>query len=79
MSVSSSTQSVNVTLPTENVYQFAVSANTDKFSSGMVWVTCNILHNKGEEEEIFNSLQKKSPKIRVLFSNVNCNLISSQK
>ena len=44
--VSSSTRSYNVTLPSENVYQFAVAANTEKYSSGMVWATCTILHNK---------------------------------
>ncbi len=39
-------RSVNITLPTNNVYQFAVAANTETYSSGMVWATCTILHNK---------------------------------
>ena len=46
--VPSSTRSYNVTLPSENVYQFAVAANTEKYSSGMVWATYTILHNKLE-------------------------------
>lgn len=36
-----------MTLPTTDIYQFAVSANTRAYSSGMVWATCTILHNKG--------------------------------
>ena len=46
MDVSNSTRSVNVTLPSNNVYQFAVAANTETYSSGMVWATCTIIHNK---------------------------------
>ena len=41
----------NITLPTDDVYQFAVSANAIDRSSGMIWATCTILHNKGK----FNS------------------------
>ena len=37
---------MNISLPSNNVYQFAVAANTKNFSSGMVWSTCTILHNK---------------------------------
>ena len=33
-------------MPTDNVYQFAVAANTLDYSSGMSWATCTILHNK---------------------------------
>ena len=45
--VGNETRTLNVTLPTENIYQFAVAANTARYSSGMVWATCTILHNKG--------------------------------
>ena len=41
--------STNVTVPTDQVYQFAVSANTKNYSSGMAWTTCTILHDKGKE------------------------------
>ena len=46
LTVDKSNHTVNVTLPTENVYQFAVAANTLDYSSGMSWATCTILHNK---------------------------------
>ncbi|CAD6201388.1 GSCOCT00000191001.2-RA-CDS [Cotesia congregata] len=37
----------NITVPSpEKVYQFAVSANTEKASSGMVWASCTVIHNK---------------------------------
>ena len=39
-------KTMNITLPTPDVYQFAVAANTRQWSSGMVWATCTILHNK---------------------------------
>ena len=39
-------RTVNITLPTPDVYQFAVAANTRAASSGMVWATCTILHDK---------------------------------
>ena len=45
--VGTDTRTVNITLPTENIYQFAVAANTLDLSSGMVWATCTVLHNKG--------------------------------
>ena len=38
---------VNITLPTSDIYQFAVAANAQDRSSGMIWATCTILHNKG--------------------------------
>ena len=44
--VNKTQMSLNVTLPTNHVYQFAVAANTQKYSSGMIWATCTILHNK---------------------------------
>ena len=42
----SSVRIANITLPTSDVYQFAVSANTHEASSGMVWATCTILHDR---------------------------------
>lgn len=30
----------------DKVYQFAISANTNKGSSGMVWASCTVIHNK---------------------------------
>ena len=44
--VENSNYSVNISLPSNHVYQFAVAANTKNLSSGMVWSTCTILHNK---------------------------------
>lgn len=36
----------SVTLPTDDIYQMAVSAETKEFSSGMVWATCTIIQNR---------------------------------
>lgn len=37
----------NITVPdSRKVYQFAISANTDRASSGMIWASCTVLHNK---------------------------------
>ncbi|CAB0032240.1 unnamed protein product [Trichogramma brassicae] len=37
----------NVTVPDpKRVYQFAISANTDHGSSGMMWASCTVIHNK---------------------------------
>ncbi|XP_014213058.1 cytokine receptor [Copidosoma floridanum] len=37
----------NVTVPDPHkVYQFAISANTEHASSGMVWASCTVIHNK---------------------------------
>ncbi|CAK9799872.1 Cytokine receptor [Anthophora plagiata] len=37
----------NMTVPDpDKVYQFAISANTNKGSSGMVWASCTVIHNK---------------------------------
>ena len=30
----------------DKVYQFAISANTNRGSSGMVWASCTVIHNK---------------------------------
>ena len=46
LTVGKNNHTVNVTLPTDNVYQFAVASNTLDYSSGMSWATCTILHNK---------------------------------
>lgn len=36
-----------MTVPDENkIYQFAISANTETASSGMVWASCTVIHNK---------------------------------
>ncbi len=45
--VDADVRTLNVTLPTSDVYQFAIAANTRAVSSGMVWATCTILHDKG--------------------------------
>ncbi|XP_015122629.1 cytokine receptor [Diachasma alloeum] len=45
--VSSSTTIYNMTVPDpQKVYQFAISANTKHASSGMVWASCTVIHNK---------------------------------
>ena len=45
--VDASHRSVNITLPTDHVYQFAVGSNSyQTISSGMVWTTCTVLHDK---------------------------------
>lgn len=37
----------NMTVPDpKKVYQFAISANTERASSGMVWASCTVIHNK---------------------------------
>ncbi|XP_046483327.1 uncharacterized protein dome isoform X2 [Neodiprion pinetum] len=36
----------NITVPDKKkVYQFAIAANTDRASSGMVWASCTAIHN----------------------------------
>jgi len=40
------TQNYTLHLPAENWYQMAVAANTDSYSSGMVWATCTIRAGK---------------------------------
>lgn len=47
VTVNSSILIKNITLPTTDLYQFAVAANADHgISSGMIWATCTILSNK---------------------------------
>ncbi|KAK7792052.1 hypothetical protein R5R35_014563 [Gryllus longicercus] len=37
----------NITVPDDSkIYQFAISANTKNASSGMVWASCTVIHNK---------------------------------
>ncbi|XP_066996548.1 cytokine receptor [Anabrus simplex] len=36
----------NITVAEEKIYQFAISANSKYASSGMVWASCTVLHNK---------------------------------
>ncbi|PNF42338.1 hypothetical protein B7P43_G03672 [Cryptotermes secundus] len=33
-------------VPEDKIYQFAISANTKNASSGMVWASCTVIHNK---------------------------------
>lgn len=45
--VSSRTTVYNMTVPDpKKVYQFAIAANTKYASSGMVWASCTVIHNK---------------------------------
>ncbi|XP_066588811.1 uncharacterized protein [Prorops nasuta] len=45
--VSKTTTIYNMTVPDpKKVYQFAISANTKVASSGMVWASCTVIHNK---------------------------------
>ncbi|XP_046405869.1 cytokine receptor-like isoform X2 [Ischnura elegans] len=44
--VSSDTRIINITVPEDKIYQFAISANRKSASSGMVWASCTVLHNK---------------------------------
>lgn len=39
-------QIINITVPEEKIYQFAISANSEEASSGMVWASCTVIHNK---------------------------------
>ncbi|XP_076379609.1 cytokine receptor domeless isoform X2 [Megalopta genalis] len=46
--VSKNTTIYNMTVPDPNkVYQFAISANTHKGSSGMMWASCTVMHDDG--------------------------------
>ena len=38
----------NITVPENKIYQFAISANTANSSSGLLWATCTVYHNKGK-------------------------------
>ncbi|XP_046682111.1 cytokine receptor isoform X3 [Homalodisca vitripennis] len=44
--VSSDVTIKNITVPDDKIYQFAISANTKTESSGMVWASCTVIHNK---------------------------------
>ncbi|XP_012253310.2 cytokine receptor [Athalia rosae] len=45
--VSRNTSIYNTTVPDpKKVYQFAIAANTERASSGMVWASCTAIHNK---------------------------------
>ncbi|XP_076178162.1 cytokine receptor domeless [Ptiloglossa arizonensis] len=45
--VSKNTTIYNMTVPEpDKVYQFAISANTNKGSSGMAWASCTVIHTK---------------------------------
>lgn len=45
--VPGNTSVYNMTVSNEKkVYQFAISANTESSSSGMVWASCTVLHNQ---------------------------------
>jgi len=45
--VSMNTTAYNITVPdSSKIYQFAISANTNKGSSGMIWSSCTVIHSK---------------------------------
>lgn len=44
----SNTTIYNITVPDNEIFQFAISANTHNASSGMVWASCTVIHNRGE-------------------------------
>lgn len=44
--VPASTREYNITVKEEYITQFAISANNATSSSGMVWATCTLIHNK---------------------------------
>ncbi|KAL6427265.1 hypothetical protein ACFW04_008687 [Cataglyphis niger] len=44
--VSRNTTVYNITVDPDKVYQFAISANTNKGSSGMIWSSCTVIHTK---------------------------------
>jgi hypothetical protein len=44
--VSKETRFKKVELPSSDVYQIAVAANSGKISSGMLWASCTVLHDK---------------------------------
>lgn len=47
MHVPKNTTMFNVTVSNPSkVYQFAISTNTERTSSGMVWASCTVIHNK---------------------------------
>ncbi|XP_011695047.1 PREDICTED: cytokine receptor isoform X2 [Wasmannia auropunctata] len=45
--VNRNTTIYNITVPDPSkVYQFAISVNTERGSSGMIWSTCTVIHNR---------------------------------
>ncbi|KYQ54930.1 Cytokine receptor [Trachymyrmex zeteki] len=45
--VPKNTMIYNITVPNPSkVYQFAISVNTERGSSGMIWSSCTVIHNK---------------------------------
>lgn len=36
----------NITVTESEIYQFAISANSDSRSSGMAWAACTVIHNQ---------------------------------
>ncbi|XP_069693403.1 cytokine receptor isoform X2 [Periplaneta americana] len=44
--VSRSENVKKINVPEDKIYQFAISANTRNASSGMVWASCTVIHNK---------------------------------
>lgn len=45
--VAKNTTIYNITVPDPSkVYQFAISVNTERGSSGMIWLSCTVIHNK---------------------------------
>lgn len=57
----------NVTVPNPSkVYQFAISTNTESYSSGMVWASCTVIHNKvtSKMKDVWiNSITSKSVEV----------------
>ncbi|KAF5285699.1 hypothetical protein FQA39_LY16505 [Lamprigera yunnana] len=39
-------RSFNITVSDDKIHQFAISANTQTSSSGMVWAACTVIHNQ---------------------------------
>lgn len=46
MHLPANTTKHNFTINSTNSYQFAISANSDTSSSGMIWASCTAIHNK---------------------------------
>lgn len=49
----------NITVPTNDVYQFAVAADSWNISSGMVWSTCTRMHNNGDWRNVLHCSQDR--------------------
>lgn len=48
----------NITVPEDKIYQFAIAANSKTESSGMVWSSCTVIHNKGTLKSVNKHLKK---------------------